>query len=60
MKLSEGQKHQFGERFLDRYLKRGFGSMNKGDFELLIFDILREIDSCVNRSNYQLRNSLLY
>ena len=53
MKLSEKQKHQFGELFLDRYLKRGFGSMSKSDFELLIFDILRVIDSGVHKSNYQ-------
>lgn len=53
MRLSEEQKHRFGALFLDRYLKRGFGSMSKGDFELLIFDILRVIDSGVHKSNYQ-------
>lgn len=52
--LSQQQQEKFGKLFLDRYLQRGFGSMNKNDFEVLVFDLLREVnDHFPRKSNYQ-------
>lgn len=54
IKLNNSQKEIFGEKFLDVYLQRGFGSMNKNDFEVLIFHLLRETYGKDKRmSNYQ-------
>lgn len=54
IKLNKSQKELFGEKFLGVYLQRGFGSMNKNDFEVLIFHLLRETYGKDKRmSNYQ-------
>lgn len=39
---SEKEKIVFSDTFLDEYMKRGFGSMNKTDLETLIFYALRK------------------
>lgn len=41
------------DRFISEYLNRGFGSMNKNDFEIAIFHYLLQ-SSCEGMSNYQL------
>ncbi|MBQ0069437.1 MAG: hypothetical protein KBT09_06755 [Bacteroidales bacterium] len=46
------QNEQFGKGFLEIYLNRGFGSMNKNDFEVLIFSLLRKMNGNENKSNY--------
>lgn len=53
--LNEEQKVRFAELFNERYIvNRGFGSMNKNDIEVMLFDIYREIfDSGGNMTNYQ-------
>lgn len=50
-KFNKQQHEEFGQQFLDCYLSRGFGSMTKNDFEVLIFDLLRRIDSN-QKTNY--------
>lgn len=43
-KFNKPQNEQFGLEFLKRYFNRGFGNMTKNDFEVLIFDLLKNID----------------
>lgn len=51
---SEKEKIVFADTFLDEYLKRGFGSMNKTDLETLIFYALRKAkEGSELRSNYE-------
>lgn len=53
--LNREQKELFADLFNERYIKnRGFGSMNKNDIEVMLFDIYRQIfDKEGQRSNYQ-------
>ena len=46
-------KENFAKDFIERYSKRGFGSMNKNDFEVLIFDLLRRYGNLKDKTNYQ-------
>jgi len=51
MELSD--KENFSKDFIERYSKAGFGSMNKNDFEVLIFDLLRRYGNLKDKTNYQ-------
>lgn len=42
------------EKSIKEYLKRGWGSMNKNDFEVFIFSRLLLIDEYKGKSNYEL------
>ena len=39
---------------IDKYCKKGFGSMNKNDFEVYIFNELLGTVNCKGKSNYEL------
>ena len=39
---------------INEYCKKGFGSMNKNDFEVYIFNELLETQNCKGKSNYEL------
>ncbi len=51
-------KEKFTEEFLEQYALRGFGSMNKTDFEILIFNLLRKYGSLEGKSNHQISREL--
>ena len=42
------------DSFIDKYLERGFGSMNKNDFEVWIFNEMLQMDEYKNLGNYDL------
>ena len=43
------------KKFIDRYIERGFGSMNKNDFEVAIFNyLITERDEYKKKSNYEI------
>jgi hypothetical protein len=42
----------FTNAFNERYFKNGFGFLNKSDFEILVFDLLREFGSLNKLNNY--------
>jgi len=54
MKIQDENKQKFAEDFIERYSNRGFGSMNKNEFEVLIFDLLRRYGDLQNKSNYNM------
>ena len=39
---------------IDQYIERGFGSMNKNDFEVFIFGQMLEMPSYKGKTNYEL------
>jgi hypothetical protein len=39
---------------IQQYRERGFGSMNKNDFEVAIFNLLMQEDEMKGKSNYDL------
>jgi hypothetical protein len=43
----------FSKDLIERYSKTGFGSMNKNDFEVMIYDLLRRYGNLKDKSNYQ-------
>lgn len=43
---------------IDKYLARGFGSMNKNDFEVWIFGQLLKMEGYRNKNNYELSIAL--
>lgn len=47
-------KEQFVEEFIKVYNQKGFGSMNKSDFEVLIFDLLKKYGNLRDLSNYEM------
>ncbi len=51
--MFEDQIFQLDESFLDYYISRGFGSMNKNDFEVYIFYSLLQ-NKLQNKSNYEI------
>lgn len=54
MEIKEKEhKEKFCDEFLERYSRRGFGSMNKNDFEVLIFDLLRKYGNCAEKTNHE-------
>lgn len=46
-------KINFAADFISHYSTRGFGSMNKNDFEVLVFDLLRRYGNLKSKTNYQ-------
>jgi hypothetical protein len=46
-------KENFSKEFIERYSKAGFGSMNKNDFEVMIYDLLRRYGNLKDKTNYQ-------
>ena len=52
------QKEEFTNEFIDRYFQRGFGSMNKNDFEVLIFDLLRRFGDLKGKSAHSVSLTL--
>lgn len=53
MELTDKEKIFFAEKFLERYMATGFGSMNKSAIEILIFDLLRKSDFFKDHTNLQ-------
>lgn len=47
-------KDKFTTELIDRYSTRGFGSMNKNDFEVMIFDLVRKYGDLKEKSNYEI------
>jgi len=47
-------KEQFATEFIRHYATRGFGSMTKNDFEVLIFNLLRKYGDLKDMSNFEL------
>ncbi len=58
MKLTNDQKKFFAEKFLERYLDNGFGSMSKRDIDVLIFHLLSYSEDIRGMSNYHVGNVL--
>lgn len=56
--LSDSQKLYFGEKFIERYLANGFGSMTKSEIDILVFHLLSESDQIKDTSNYDVANTL--
>lgn len=46
-------KENFSKHFIERYSKTGFGSMNKNDFEVMIYDLLRQYGDLKDKTNHQ-------
>lgn len=42
------------QNFIEQYIERGFGSMNKNDFEVLIFGEILEMPRYKGKNNYEL------
>lgn len=53
MKILEGNEVAFAEEFFGQYNKVGFGSMNKNDFEVFIFNLLQKYGDLGICSNNQ-------
>lgn len=51
-------KEKFAEAFEEQYLKRGFGTMNKNDFEVLFFHLLTSYGDSGGKSNFELAKDL--
>lgn len=49
---------QFAIDFINEYNTRGFGSMNKNDFEVLIFNLLKKHGSLKEKTNHEISLSL--
>ncbi|MBR8534647.1 hypothetical protein KDU71_03675 [Carboxylicivirga sediminis] len=47
-------KELFAAEFIEQYSNRGFGSMNKNDFEVLIFNLLRKYGDLKNKTNFEM------
>ena len=58
MKLTNDQKRFFAEKFLERYLDNGFGSMSKRDIDVLVFHLLAGSEDILGMSNYHVGNTL--
>lgn len=54
MELNKGKEGEFAIEFISRYSKVGFGSMNKNDFEVMIFDLLKKFGNLKGKSNYDI------
>lgn len=57
MEIDENKKNEFATEFIRRYSQRGFGSMNKNEFELMIFDLLRKYGN-LKGSNFKISTIL--
>ena len=59
IELSEKEKVEFAEKFLDRFLEHGFGTMPKREMEILIFQNLYKSSIFFkSKRNYDLANKL--
>lgn len=58
MKLKIEQKKAFGEKFVERYLAHGFGSMTKAEVDILVFHLLSDSEKIKDKSNYHVANLL--
>jgi len=47
-------KEKFSTEFIDIYSTRGFGSMNKSDFEVMIFDLLKKYGNLKGKSHFEI------
>lgn len=47
-------KEAFAQEFVEQYAKRGFGSMNKNDFEVLVFNLLRKYGDLKDKTNFEM------
>lgn len=54
MELLKGKEEEFAKEFISRYSKVGFGSMNKNDFEVMIYDLLKKYGNLSGKSNYDI------
>ena len=54
MELSKDKEEEFAIEFISRYSKVGFGSMNKNDFEVMIYDLLKKYGNLSGKSNYDI------
>ncbi|WP_289053843.1 hypothetical protein [Carboxylicivirga marina] len=52
MKVTD--KEQFAIEFIEQYATRGFGSMTKNDFEVLVFNLLRKYGDLSGKSNFEM------
>lgn len=52
MKLKD--KELFAQEFIEQYANRGFGSMTKNDFEVLLFNLLRKYGDLGDKSNFEI------
>jgi len=52
--MNINDKDKFATEFIDHYSTRGFGSMNKNDFEIIIFDLLKKHGDLKDKSNYEI------
>lgn len=55
-KLNDQAK--FASEFIDKYLSRGFGSMNKNDVEVLLFTLFKRDGVLADKSNFELAKML--
>ena len=58
MNINDKDKDKFASEFINRYSTRGFGAMNKNDFEVLIFDLLKKYGNLKEKSNYEISRAL--
>ena len=52
--MNINDKDKFASEFINRYSTRGFGAMNKNDFEVLIFDLLKKHGNLKGKTNYEI------
>jgi hypothetical protein len=57
--LTEGQKKNFGQEFITKYLAGGFGAMTKSEMDILIYHLISESVDLKDKSNYEVANRLL-
>lgn len=58
MEITNGKEADFAKRFIECYSHSGFGSLNKNDFEVLIFDLLRSYGNFKDKSNFEISTIL--
>lgn len=58
MIINAKNKAKFADDFIEQYNRVGFGSMNKNDFEVLIFHLLCEHGDLKGKSAYEMSTSL--
>lgn len=56
--LTEDQYKEFGEKFVERFMAHGFGSMTKSEVDILVFHLLSGSAEIKNKSNYHIANKL--
>ena len=52
MKITD--KESFADEFMEQYETRGFGSMTKNDFEVLVFNLLRKHGDLKGKTNFEI------